>query len=138
MLYLQAYYMYITLSIAHRALSDVEAMEELFTATPIVELLGTLPKRSAKVQIQCWNTMKEQRRRTSALLYSLGRQVTAAQAKRLDALSLTYEVLCELRQSCSTEEFMTTLFQRGVRSRKLRERLSSLLDLRAKHPVKHP
>ena len=113
-------------------------MEEVFTATAVVDLLSTLPKRSAKVQIQCWNTQKEQRRRTSTLLYSLGRQITAAQAKRLDTLSLSYEVLCELRRSCSTEDFMRRLSQRGVRSRKLREKLSSVLDSRAKHPAKRP
>ena len=115
---------------AHRALPDVEAIEELFTATAKVDLLSTLPKRSPKVQLQCWTTMKEQRQRTSAFLYSLGRQITAAQAKSLDALNLSYEVLCELRRSSSTEDFMTELFQRGVCSRKFREKLSSILDNR--------
>ena len=120
-------YSYSTSLTAHRVLPDVEAMEELFTATAIVDL-SNLPKQSPKVQLQCWTTVKEHRQRTSALLYSLGQQITAAQAKRVDALNLSCEVLCELRRSSSTEDFMIKLFQRGVWSRKLREKLSSILE----------
>ena len=70
---------------------------------------------------------KEQRRRTSGILYSLGRQITAAQAKHLDELSLSFPALCEIRASCtSDDEFQKTLMRRGVRSKKLREKLTSL------------
>ena len=63
---------------------------------------------------------KEQRRRTSSILYSLGRQITAAQAKHLDELSLSFPALCEIRASCtSDDEFQKTLMRRGVRSKKL-------------------
>lgn len=127
----------VTFPIAHRALPDVEAMEELFTATVIVDLLSTLPKRSANVQIQCWNTQKEQRGRTRALLYSLGQQITAAQVKRLDTLRLSYEVLYNLRLSCSTEDFLTTLSQRGVHSKKLREKLCSVLESSRMYDSRH-
>ena len=50
-------------------------------------------------------------------MYSLGRQITAAQAKRLDSLS--YEVLGEIRVSCS--DFNKTLLKRGVKIKQLRE-----------------
>ena len=116
---------------AHRALSDVVAMEELFTEKSLVDLLTSLPLRSVKQQLQLWNTQKEQRRRTSNILYSLGRQITSPQAKRLDELHLSVSALCEIRASCSDDdEFQTTLMQRGVRSKKLREKLTSALTKR--------
>ena len=42
--------------------------------------------------------------------------------KRLDTLCLLYEVLYDLRLSCSTEDFTTTLSKRGVCSKRLREK----------------
>ena len=117
---------------AHRALPDVEALDELLSEKALVGLLPSLPKRSPRQQIQLWNSQKDQRRRTSTLLYSLGRQITATQAKRLDSLNLSYDVLCEIRVSCSGEDFQKTLLQRGVRSKKLREKLISALDQRRK------
>ena len=107
-------------------------MEELFMWTDVVDLLSSLPKRSPTEQIQCWKVQKEQHRRTSSLLRSLGRQITAAQAKRLDALNLSYEVLREIRQCYSGEEFVKTLLERGVRSKVLREKLKTVLDRRIK------
>lgn len=69
---------YLRSIIAHRALPDVEAMEEVFTKTALVDLLSSLPIQSAKQQLQKWHTLKEQRCRTSSLLYALGKQVTSA------------------------------------------------------------
>ena len=107
---------------AHRALPDVEAMEELFANTALVDLLTSLPKRSLTQQLNLWMSQKDQRLRTSSLLYSLGRQITATQAKRLDSLGLSHDVLCEIWVSSPSEVFQETLLVRGVCSKKLRER----------------
>ena len=113
---------------AHRALPDVEAMEELFTNTALVDLLTSLPKRSPTQQLNLWMSQKDQRLRTSSLLYSLGRQITATQAKRLDSLGLSHDVLREIWVSSPSEMFQETLLVRGVRSKKLREKLTSIFD----------
>ncbi len=63
---------------------------------------GTVRTATARQQLLlycAWRSQKELRGRTSALLQSLGKRVTAPQAKRLDALDLTIdkrEALCEI------------------------------------------
>lgn len=79
-------------------------MEELFTEKSLVDLLSSLPKRSARQQFQPWNKQKEQRRRTSSILYSLGWQITTSQAKRLDELNLSFPVLCEIQAYWSDDK----------------------------------
>lgn len=109
---------------AHRALSDVEALAELLADSPLVELLAGLPSRSAKTQVDTWRTQKDQNARSSKLLSSLGRCITAAQAKRLDSLGLSFDSLSKIRSSVgSVQEFQALLLERGVRSKPLREKL---------------
>ena len=91
---------------AYRALADVEAMVELFTETALGELLASLPSRGARQQLKLWRTQKDQRERISGLLHSLGKGVTAAQAKRLYTLGLFHQALVDIRGStATTEEF---------------------------------
>ena len=98
---------------AHRALPDVEAMEELFTSTDLADLLSTLPVRSPSQQLRLRRTQKEQRSRMTSLLYAQGKCITAAQAKRLDELRLSYTTLCEIGASIATDEgFQKVLFNR--------------------------
>ena len=112
----------------HRALSDVEAMAELFTETALGELLASLPSRGARQQLKLWRTQKDQRERISGLLHSLGKGVTAAQAKRLYTLGLSRQALVDIRVSTATsEEFQHVLFEKGVRSRPLREKLTGII-----------
>jgi len=82
---------------AHRALPDVEALEEVFMSTRLVDLLSSLPTRPARQQVELWGVQKGQRTRTTRFLHSLGNRITAAQAKRLDTLGLSHIVLCKLR-----------------------------------------
>ena len=72
-------------------------MERLFTATPLVNLLSSLPVRSPRKQLQLWTAQKDMHILASRLLCRLGRGITKAQAKRLATLSITYEVLVQLR-----------------------------------------
>ena len=103
-------------------------MEDIFLKSAVVEMLSSLPKRSTTQQLLKWRTQKEQRRRILSLLCSLGKRITAPQAKRLDVLDLPYEALCAIRSSCTSDtDFQTTLLQRGVRSRPLREKLTALV-----------
>ena len=115
---------------AHRALPDVQALEELLMSTPLLGLLASLPKRSATQQLQLWRLQKNQRIRTTTLLHSLGNRITAAQAKRLDAyaLQLSYTALCTIRENTAGDtEFQRILLERGVRSKPLREKLTAVL-----------
>ena len=112
---------------AHRALSDVEAMAEVFTNSPLVELLSSLPSRSPRTQVDIWNAQKATHSRSSQLMSSLGRTITMAQAKRL---GLSHESLCQIRSSVGTvQEFQQLLLERGVRSKPLREKLGSAIQL---------
>ena len=97
-------------------------MEELFMQTALVDLLSSLPTRPIRQELHLWTVQKEQRRRTSTLLHSLGRGITAKQAERLDALNLSKAILCGIRAaSTSDEEFQRVLQKRGVRSKPQRE-----------------
>ena len=115
---------------AHRALPDVEAMEDLFNSTALMDLLITVPKRSPKQQIQLWRTHKDQRLQTRSILHSLGQQITAAQAKRLISLGLSHDILCEIWASSRGGLFQKELITRGVRSKKLREKLPAVFTTR--------
>ena len=110
---------------AHRALTDVEALERIFTDTPLQELLPRLPSRTASSQLHIWTRQKNQHGRCSFLLRALGKKITSAQVKRLDDLGLTYDKLRFLRKSSdSTDDFVTTLSSKGVNSKALREKLA--------------
>ena len=113
---------------AHRALADIQALEELLMSTQLLGLVASLPKRSATQQLQLGRLQKHQRTRTTTLLHSLGNRITAAQAKRLDALQLSYTALCTVRENTAGDtEFQRILLECGVRSKLLREKLTAVL-----------
>ena len=70
--------------------------------------------------------------RAAALIKSVGKpSLTSAQAKKLDSLDLGYRNLTELRQgSATTNDFITALKNRGVKSKPLREKLAKALSTR--------
>ena len=119
--------MLLYLLLAHRALSDVEAMEELFTMPALQDLLSTLPKRTAMEQItkyeKCWKIRKQ----TMELYHALRRQITKDQAKQLVNLNLMYNDLLEMKLFCPKEEFMKKLLKKGVRNKDLVMNLFSIL-----------
>ena len=115
-------------TLAHRALADVEAMERLFVSTPLVALLSALPTRSGTQEVDQWHTQQCQHSRCTQILSSLGKHITAAQAKRLDVIGLSFEVMLALCQSCPDDEsFIALLKVRGVNSKPLREKLACIV-----------
>ena len=65
---------YVVHTTAHRALADVEAMEELFTETVLAHCLPSLPIHTPERQLDLWHTQKDLYTRTSHLINSLGKQ----------------------------------------------------------------
>ena len=59
-----------------------------------------------------------------------GKCVTAAQAARLDSLGIGTHDLVQLRDCNSQEGLLTTLREKGIRSRALREKLQKALVAR--------
>ena len=112
---------------AHRALPDVEAMEELFTNTALADLLPihSIPTRSAEEQLKHWQDQKEKYSRTEDIRKALGPQnIKYPQAQRLVELSLSYDILCRIRKDTVTrEKFKEELKKRGVRSSPLQDML---------------
>ena len=101
------------------------------TKTGLVDLLSSLPFRSPSQQLGAWATQKNTHDRITQILTSLGKRVTNAQAKRLNDLGLTYDSLQDLRSSCrDSEEFSKALLDRGVKSKPLRDKLSTLIKPR--------
>ena len=122
------YYSPIINYVAHRALADVEAMERIMVKTDLVDLLSTLPVRSPSQQLGAWATQKNTHNRITQILTALGKRITNAQARRLNDLGLSYEALQDLRSRCpGSKEFSKALLDSGVRSKPLREKLSSLI-----------
>ena len=113
--------------VAHRALGDVEAMERIMTKTDLVDL-SSLPIRSCIQQLGVWATQKNTHHRVTDILFSLGKGITNSQAQRLHALGLSYEALCDLRSSSKdVVEFSEVLFEKGVKSKAVREKLQKLV-----------
>ena len=108
---------------AHRALPDVEAMEELFASPALHDLLSSLPKRSATEQIHKY----VRHQKTRKVLHSFHRKITTNQAERLVDLNLTYNDLLEIKWSCSKEEFLKKVSKKGVRSKNFTMKLFSIL-----------
>ena len=109
-------------------------MEEVFTKTALVGLLSSLPIQSAKAATAkvAYTKGPAMSCRTSPLLYALGKRVTSAQAKWLDALNLSHWVLCNIRADTATyKDFRRVLLEKRVRSKPLREKLTAII-----HPKK--
>ena len=119
---------YITVG-AHRALPDVLAMEQVFLHPSLARCLSNLPTRFPHLQRKLWVDQKKSFMRASVLIRSLGKPtVTPAQAKRLDTLGLKFEDLLKLYQeSADREAFLTTMKEKGIRSKPLREKIAKAL-----------
>lgn len=96
---------------AHCVFPDVETMEQILTKTALVNLLSSLPRQPIRQQLQIWHQQKELRRRTTTLLHTLGRRITAAQVKCLHEISLCYTPLCTMSKHCSSEAEFHKAFQ---------------------------
>ena len=109
-------------------MADVEALEQIMVDTPLIHLLSTLPSRSSNTQVDLWRSQKDRHSRSSKLLWSLGKTITTAQARRLDELGFTFESLNQLRSTAgSAQDFQNSLHSSGVKSKPLREKLTAIL-----------
>ncbi len=75
------------------------------------------------MQLRQWVNQKRTHHRKMALTRGLGNCITAAQATRLDTLGIALHDLVNLRDSTDKESFLTTLKEKGLRSKVLREKL---------------
>lgn len=80
-----------------------------------------------------WVNQKRLHQRSTALISSLGKpSITNAQAKKLDALGLTYDKLVRLLSELKDGDGFSRILQdMGVHSKPLREKLLKLLRARA-------
>ena len=103
---------------------------EFLLIHPMVTCLSRLYIRSPSQQLRHWVQQKRAHIRKTSLMKELGKCVTAAQAAWLDSLGIGTRDLVKLRDCNSQEGFLTTLREKGVRSRALREKLQKALDAR--------
>lgn len=117
------------LSLAHRALPDVEAVIELFTQPPLADCLPNLTIMNSTKLLSKWRSNKDLKRRVTVLISKLGTpSITELQGKRLDELGLDFCTLCQLRSEAhSKETFMEVIRLKGARSKRLREKLALLV-----------
>ena len=89
----------------HRALPDVEAMEDIISHESQIYLLLLPPAQEKKAQdiIQQWQKNKELRRERRSLIRSLGQQISYNQANYLLKLGLKY---LELRKIWENSQMM--------------------------------
>ena len=110
----------------HRALRDVEAMEDIFRNESLHNLLTSLAVQTARDTIQQWRQQRELRREKKSLMDSLGQMITDSQAKSLLKKGLDFSKLCRLRASfLFDDEFQKQLQRRKVGSQKLCEILTT-------------
>ena len=121
-------------TLAHRALADVEAMEKLFTRPPLVESLSSLKSHHSKKELGHWPFQKGQRQRATRLISQLGNpSITVLQAKRLGELGLNYLSLSQLRSEViNRAEFMRIMKDKRARTKPLREKLALLVPSHSK------
>lgn len=110
-------------SLAHRALPDVEALEELFTQTALKKLLLSIPIRSTEEQLQLWIAQKDIYNQINKLSSTLP-DISREQARKLVKMGLTYEELCHMCATTKTkDEFKELLKMKGVQRGKLHNQL---------------
>ena len=108
--------------LTHRALPDVLAMEQVFLHPSLARCLSSLPTRSPHLHRKLWVDQKKSFMRASVLIKPT---ITPAQDKRLDTLGLKFEDLLKLyRESADREAFLTTMKEKGIGSKPLREKLT--------------
>ena len=105
-------------------------MEELFSHRSLAGLLSSMPSRTAEEQLQKWAEQKQKRAIKAELNNNLlGLDIKKHQIDRLAELDLFYPKLCKIRTKFTNdEEFQKELRQRGVHSKKLREKLARILQ----------
>ena len=113
-------------TLAHSALADVEAMENLFTSPPLEECLSSLKSYHSKKELGHWQFQKQ---RATRLISLLGNpSISVLQAKRLGELGLNYLSLCQLRSEViDKDKFMKILKDKRARSKPLKEKLALLV-----------
>lgn len=120
-------------SLAHRALPDVEALQELYTQPSLQKLFLSIPIRSTGEQLQHWKAQKECHEHVTKFHHILPTE----QARILVKKGLTYNVLCHMCATTKTkEEFKELLKRKGVQRGKVHNRLVTLypsLKRRGKH-----
>lgn len=110
-------------SLAHRALPDVEALEELFNQTSLQRLLWSIPIRSTAEQLQHWEAQKECYKQVTKVCHTLP-TLNKEQARKLVKMGLTYEKLCHMCATTKTkEEFKELLKMKGITRGKLHNEL---------------
>ncbi|CAI8051297.1 hypothetical protein GBAR_LOCUS28096, partial [Geodia barretti] len=99
----------------HRALRDVEAMEDIFRNESVHNLLTSLSVQTATVTIQKWRKQRELRRKKRSLRDSLGQTITDSQAQSLLKKGLGFSKLCRLRATFLVDDD----FQKELQRRKV-------------------
>ena len=113
---------------AHRALADVEAMEDIFLTSALVEMLSSLPKRSTTQQLLKVENTEGAAEADPESIMLVG-EVHHRSAGYSCALTcwISHTRRC-VRSGRLVPDFQTTLsLQRGVRSRPLKEKLTALV-----------
>jgi hypothetical protein len=112
-------------NVAHRALPDVEAMENLFTLTPLHSLLPSLSLRTPQQQLHQWTVQKKKRSEIQKLVSFFGSKITKAHAGQLLERGITPHDLEQLKLQAETSEVFADMLKSnlGIRSKVLRQRL---------------
>ena len=99
-----------------------------------LDLLSSLPVRSAKMQLAHWYTQKTKRSLTTALFRMLvPKTITVSQAKLLVQLDISYRTLQDIRCASSTDsDFGKTLAGRSTKPISPREACGPNSNLRSR------
>ena len=98
-------------------------MEAVLTHPKLVNCLSKLEIRHTSIELRQWVQQKRAHHRKMALTKGLGNCITAPQATRLDTLGIVLTDLVHLKDTTDKEGFLSTLKEKGVRSKVLREKL---------------
>ena len=109
-------------------------MYSVLTHSSLVHCLSNLPIRSYTQQLKLWDSQKRLHQRTTSLISSLGKpSVTAAQAKKLDSVGLSFSsLLCLHHEAVDVDTFSQALRSKGVNSKALQAKLWKLLGSKPK------
>ena len=100
---------------AHRALEDVCAMEQIFTASSLAGILSELTIRGVDKLARTWTLQVQTFKRVSKLLLMFKQAATKCMAKRLDEHGLSYEHMLEQYKSVkSNDEYVQWLRSIGI------------------------
>ncbi len=104
-------------------------MECILTHPSLVQCLDNLTIRSPRTEMKLWLQQKRAHTRITSLIRSLGKpSLTTGQAIRMDTLGLGVAELGELRDMHSKDDFLSSLKDKGVNSKVLREKILKALN----------